>query len=85
MLECWFENCPTIIVLWDITVGQIDPLIAKLFYLYFQALEAVSRYSDTQLQVDENYSYFFNLSRNICKSCFVSAHFVPNNSDLIGY
>ena len=29
-------------------------------------LEVASRYRDPQLQVAENYSYFFNLSTNIC-------------------
>ena len=36
---------------------------AKLIYLYFHPLEVVFRYRDLQLQVAENYSYLFNLSK----------------------
>ena len=38
-------------------------------YLYFQSLEVVSRYRDTQLQVTENLCYLRNLSPNIYQ-CF---------------
>ena len=34
----------------------------------FQPLEIVYRYRDPQLQVAENYSFLFNLSKTICKS-----------------
>ena len=39
---------------------QINPYPAELIYLNFHPLEAVSRYSDRQLQVTEHYSYLFN-------------------------
>ena len=35
---------------------NFNPLTAKLFNLNFHPLEVVSRYSDPQLQVSENYS-----------------------------
>ena len=44
-----------------------NPQSAKLNNLNFHPLEVVSRYRDTQLQVDENYSYVSNLRPNICK------------------
>ena len=47
----------------------IKPFPANLSYINFHPLEVVSRYSDTQLQAGENYSYLFNLGANICKSC----------------
>ena len=34
---------------------NFNPLTAKLFNLNFHPLEVVSRYSDPQLQVSENY------------------------------
>ena len=37
-------------------------------YLHFHPLEVVSRYSDPQCQVLENYSYVFNLRPDIYKS-----------------
>ena len=40
----------------------------ELIYLNSHPLEVVSRHSDPQLQVAENYSHVFNLSTNICKS-----------------
>ena len=43
--------------------------LISVIYLNFYPLEIVSRYRDPQLQVIENYSYVFNLSTNICKSC----------------
>ena len=46
-------------------VVQINPYPAQLIYLNFHLLEVVSRYRDPQLQVGENYSYLFNLKRNI--------------------
>ena len=39
----------------------INPFLAKLSHLNFHPLEVVSRYRDPQLQVEENYSYLFNL------------------------
>ena len=39
----------------------------NLIHLNLHPLEVVSRYSDTQLQVGENYSYLFNLTQNIFK------------------
>ena len=50
---------------------KVNPYPAKLIYLNFQPLEVVSRYHghcELQLQVAENYSKLFNLSKNICKS-----------------
>ena len=38
---------------------QINPFPAKLSYLNFHPLEVVSRYRDPQLQVGENFPYFF--------------------------
>ena len=63
---------------------DINPYPAKLNYLNFQTLEVVSRYRDPQLQVVENYSYLFNLRRNIYKSWYINSHFIPNISGLIG-
>ena len=37
------------------TIFHINPLLARLSYLYFHPLEVVSRYRDTQLQVGENH------------------------------
>ena len=45
--------------------------------------EVVSRYSDPQLQVVENYSYVFNMRPNICKSWCFNTYFIPKNIDLI--
>ena len=59
-------------------------LIAKLCDLNFHELERVSRYRDPQIQVDENYSYLFNLRATTCKSWFLNTHLFPNNCDLIG-
>ena len=44
----------------------IDPYPDQLIYLNFHTLEVVSRYRDTQLQVGENYSYFFYLRFILC-------------------
>ena len=41
---------------------------AKLNNFNFHPFEVVSRYRDTQLQVDENDSYVFTLTPNINKS-----------------
>ena len=43
----------------DHTEMYINPFPAKLNYLNFYPFEVVSRYRDPQLQVAENYSYFF--------------------------
>ena len=43
-------------------------LILLSIYLNFHQLEVVSRYRDPQLRVAENYSYLFNLSKNICRN-----------------
>ena len=61
-----------------------NPCSAKLNNLNFHPLEVVSRYRDPQLQVGENYSYLFILRPNICKSWFLSSHFILNISDLVG-
>ena len=49
------------------TTRSIDHYSAKLINLNFQPLEVVSRYSDPQPQVVENYSYMylFNFRPNI--------------------
>ena len=46
----------------------VNPYLAKLIYLNFQPLELVSRYRDPQPQVDEVYSFLFNLSPKTFKS-----------------
>ena len=51
-----------------ISCMPFDPYPAKLMYLIFQPLAAVSHYRDSQLQVAENYSYLFNFSTHIFKS-----------------
>ena len=38
---------------------DFNSYLAKLYYLNFHPLEVVSRYRDPQLQVAENYSYFW--------------------------
>ena len=62
---------------------NLNPYPAKINNLYFHPLLVVSRYSDPQLQVTENYSYFFNFSTNISKSCCLDTHFIHNNSDFV--
>ena len=42
-----------------------NPYPAKLIYLNFQPLEAVSRYRDPQLQVGENYWYLLNFIQTL--------------------
>ena len=37
-------------------------------YFHFHSLKVVYRYRDAQLQVSGNYSYFFKIGPNICKS-----------------
>ena len=59
---------------------SVNSFPIKLIYLYFYPLEVVSRYSDPQPQVTENYSY---LRTNICKCCCLDTHFIPNISDLV--
>ena len=56
--------------------NEINSYPAKVIYLNFQPLEVVGRCSETQLQVAENYSYSFNLSKTICT-------FHSNNSDFV--
>ena len=46
-----------------------NPYITELFKLFFQSLEVVSRYRDTQPQVTENECDLSNLSPNI-NQCF---------------
>ena len=41
----------------------------------------MSRYRDPQLQVDENFSYLFNLKSNICQILLFNTHFILNDSD----
>ena len=36
-----------------------------------------------QLQLAENYTYLFNLSTDICKSCCLDTHFIPIKSYLV--
>ena len=40
-------------------INLITPYSARLIYLNCSPLEVVSRYRDPQLQVAENYTYFF--------------------------
>ena len=47
---------------------NFNPSTAKLKNLNFHPLEVVRRYRDPQLQAGENYTYSFNLKRNIDKS-----------------
>ena len=61
--------------------SRVNPYPANLIYLNFQPLEVVSRYRNPQLQVDENYSYLFKLSTNICKSWCSDTYFISKNSD----
>ena len=42
--------------------------------LNFHRLEVVYRYHGPQLEVGENYSYFFNSEPNICKSWWLNTH-----------
>ena len=60
---------------------SVNPFSAKLNNLHFHRLKIVSRYRDPQLQVSENYQYWFNLRLNIWKSSCLNAHFV-HNTDL---
>ena len=60
---------------------DINPYPANYIYLNFHPFEVMSRHSDPQPKVVENYSYLSNLWPNIYK---LNAHFVPNNSDLFG-
>ena len=61
---------------------RVNPYPAKVTYLNFQPLEAVSRCRDPQLQVAENYLYLVKLGTNIVKSGCLNTHFDPNNSDV---
>ena len=67
----------------DENLSFVNPYPAKWIYLYFQPLEVVSRYRDPQLQVAENYFYFLNCSKNMCKSWCLDTHLISNNSDLV--
>ena len=68
---------------------MVNPLPAKLIYLNFHPLDAVSFCRDQQPQVVNNYSYLFNLrpsiqtNKQILSLC-LNKHFIPNNSDLFG-
>ena len=53
-------------------------LSAKLSYLNFNQLEVVSRYSDRQFQIGDNYSYSFNVRPKIWKSLCLNIHLIPN-------
>ena len=64
------------------TLLYINPESAEVTNLNCHPLEVVSRGSKTQLQVDENYPYLFNLRRNICKSWCLNIHFTANDSYL---
>ena len=63
---------------------KLNPFLTKLYYLNVHQLEAVSRYLDPPLHVDENYSYLPNLRQHICKLWCLNNNFIPNNSDFIG-
>ena len=43
-------------------------IVANINNFNFHPFEVLSRYSDPQIQVGENYSYLFNLGPDICKS-----------------
>ena len=62
---------------------RVNPYSAKLIFLNYQPLEAVSRYRNPQLQVAENYLYLFNLSTNFSQNLCLDTHFSSNNSDLV--
>ena len=62
---------------------SINPLPAKLSYLNFHPLQVVSRYHDPLLQVGGSYYYVFNVRPNICKSWYLSTHFISNNSEKV--
>ena len=47
------------------TWNDINPYPADFIYLNFKSLEVVSHYRDPQPEVDENYSYSFNLTSSI--------------------
>ena len=55
--------------------SSFNPLPAKLSYLIFHPFEVVSRYSDTQLQVGEKYSYLSDLRPNIYNTDLTSIYF----------
>ena len=57
---------------------MINSFHAKLHYLNFHQLEAVSRYRDPQLQVGDNYSYLLSLDRALIYqfNC-LNAYFIP--------
>ena len=59
-------------------VHIIIPYRATLKILY-HPLEVVFRHRDLQLQVGENYSYFFNLKPTICKYWCLNTQFVCNS------
>ena len=42
-------------------------MLVQRLCLNFQPLESVFRYRDSQLQVDDNYLYSYNLNQNIFK------------------
>ena len=79
-IPCYIYRFP----LHDGQLTIINPYAAKVIYLNFQPLEAVSRYRDPQPQVVENYSYLFNLKPNIYKSWYLNSHLLPNSNDFIG-
>ena len=50
--------------------------------LKFHSLEVVSRYRDPQLQVDENYSYLYNLNQIFVNVTFLMLFFTLKLSGL---
>ena len=58
--------------------SELNSFPAKLSHLNFHPLEVVSRQRDPQLEVVKKYSFSFNLRANICKSCCLNTHFIPN-------
>ena len=59
---------------------QINPYITELINLHCQSLEIVSRNRDTQLQVNENVCYLWNLSPNIYQSFKIEGIFYCEQS-----
>ena len=64
---------------------MVNPWITELFNLYFQQLEVVSHYRDTQLQVTENICYLCNLSPNIYQCFKIERIFYSDQLVIRGY
>ena len=59
----------------EIRVLRVDPYPAKLIYLNFHPVEAVSRQRGRQLQVGEKYVHLFNWKSNIYKYLLIITSF----------